>query len=151
MNTHLKVNYPLIQTPRSCPVSGPMSGWNAQFACPSGRFGSLAGRLMSVRNAKMNRFAVETLDVQPNDQVLEIGFGPGSAIGMLAERTMHGFVAGVDLSNVMVRQAARRNLDHIVSGRVEVGQGSVANLHYSFSACSRSALNPSFDTAPAVP
>ncbi len=137
MNTHLKVNHPLIQTPNSCPrsgqTSGQTSGWKAQFACPTGRFGSLVGRLMSVKNAKMNRFAVETLDVQPGDQVLEIGFGPGSTIGMLAERTTHGFVAGIDLSDVMVRQAAKRNLDHIVAGRVEVCQGSVANLPYEYS------------------
>lgn len=132
MNTHLKVNHPLIQTPRSCQPPGQTSRWKAQFACPSGRVGSLVGRLMSVKNAKMNRFAVETLDVRSDDQVLEIGFGPGSTIGMLAERTTHGFVAGVDLSDVMVRQAAKRNLDQIVAGRVEVCQGSVANLPYEY-------------------
>src|SRR5215470_14795935 len=51
---------------------------------------------------------------------------------MMAECTTHGYVAGIDLSDVMVRQAARRNLDFIVKGRVELCQGSVANLPYEY-------------------
>src|SRR5262245_13544170 len=128
MNTEIKINHPLIQTPNPCPASG----WKSQFACPTGRFGSLVGHLMAFKNDKMNRFAVEMLDLKPDDQALEIGFGPGRTIQMMAERTIHGYVAGIDLSNVMVRQAARRNLDYIVNGRVELCQGSVANLPYEY-------------------
>jgi ubiquinone/menaquinone biosynthesis C-methylase UbiE len=51
---------------------------------------------------------------------------------MIAERAEAGFVAGVDLSDVMARQAAKFNLDLIVSGRVELCQGSVANLPYEY-------------------
>src|SRR5262249_2947846 len=123
-----KVNHPLIQNPRSCRASG----WKSQFACPTGRFGLLVGYVMALKNAGMNRFAVETLDVKPEDQVLEIGFGPGRTIQMLAERVTRGYVAGIDLSEVMVRQAAKRNLDHIVTGRVELCRGSVANLPYEY-------------------
>src|SRR5262245_804219 len=128
MNTEIKINHPLIQTPNPCPASG----WKSQFACPTGRFGSLVGHLMAFKNDKMNRFAVEMLDLKPDDQALEIGFGPGRTIQMMAERTIHGYVAGIDLSNVMVRQAARRNLDYIVTGRVELCRGSVANLPYEY-------------------
>jgi ubiquinone/menaquinone biosynthesis C-methylase UbiE len=70
------------------------------------------------------------LDVQPDDQALEIGFGHGRTIRMIAERAKAGFVAGVDLSDVMVRQAAKYNLDLIVAGRAEVCKGSVADLPY---------------------
>jgi SAM-dependent methyltransferase len=92
--------------------------------------GRLVGRLMAAKNARMNEFAVEMLDVQPDDQALEIGFGHGRTIRMIAERARAGFVAGIDLSDVMVRQAAKYNLDLIVAGRVEVCQGSVADLPY---------------------
>jgi len=128
MNTQIDVNHPLIQP--SSPTGCRASGLRSQFACPTGLIGGLVGRLMGVKNARMNAFAVEMLDVQPYDQALEIGFGHGRTIRMIAEKARAGFVAGVDLSDVMVRQAAKYNLDLIVAGRVEVCQGSVADLPY---------------------
>src|SRR5499426_1585103 len=128
MSTQINVNQPLIQPSHStgCKASGLVS----QFACPTGMLGRLVGRLMAVKNTRMNEFAVEMLDVQPDDQALEIGFGHGRTIRMIAERARAGFVAGVDLSDVMVRQAAKHNFELIVAGRAEVRQGSVADLPY---------------------
>jgi SAM-dependent methyltransferase len=125
MNMQIDINQPLIQPshPTKCKAA-------SQFACPTGLPGRLAGRLMAIMNAGMNEFAVDMLRVQPNDQVLEIGFGHGRTIRTIAERARAGFVAGVDLSDVMVRQAAKYNLDMIVAGRVEICQGSVADLPY---------------------
>lgn len=125
MNMQIDINRSLIQpSPRTtCRAA-------SQFACPTGLPGRLVGRLMAIKNAGMNRFAVEMLRVQPDDQVLEIGFGHGRTIRMIAEQAKAGFVAGIDLSEVMVRQAAKYNLDLIVAGRVEVSHGSVADLPY---------------------
>jgi ubiquinone/menaquinone biosynthesis C-methylase UbiE len=128
MNTQINVNRPLIQPSSSTGCKA--SSLTSQFACPTGLLGGIVGRLMAVKNARMNEFAVEMLDVQPDDQALEIGFGHGRTIRMIAERAKAGFVAGVDLSDVMVRQAAKHNLDLIVAGRAEVCQGSVADLPY---------------------
>jgi len=130
MNTQINLNQPLIQPSSSTGCKA--SSLTSQFACPTGLLGGGVGRLMAVKNAKMNKFAVEMLDVQPDDQALEIGFGHGRTIRMMAERAKAGFVAGVDLSDVMARQAAKYNLDLIVSGRVELCQGSVANLPYEY-------------------
>ena len=101
-----------------------------QFGRPAGMAGWLVGRLMAVKNAAMNRLAVELLDVQPDDAVLEIGFGPGQALELIAERLTSGYVAGVDHSPVMLRQAARRNRRMIARARVELRQASVAALPY---------------------
>ena len=128
MNTQINLNQPLIQPSSSTGCKA--SSLTSQFACPIGLLGGGVGRLMAVKNAKMNEFAVEMLDVQPDDQALEIGFGHGRTIRMIAERAKAGFVAGVDLSDVMVRQAAKYNLDLIVADRAEVRQGSVADLPY---------------------
>jgi len=73
---------------------------------------------------------VERLGVEPDDHILEIGFGPGTAIEMIAKRATNGFVAGVDHSNVMVRQAAERNRRSIETGCVELRQGTVSSLPY---------------------
>src|SRR5262245_25779963 len=128
MSTQININQPLLQPSHStgCKVSG----LESQFACPTGALGRLVGRLMAIKNARMNEFAVKMLDIQPDDQALEIGFGHGRTIRMIAERAKAGFVAGVDLSDVMLRQATRYNLDLIVAGRTELCQGSVADLPY---------------------
>ncbi|MGH9801035.1 MAG: class I SAM-dependent methyltransferase, partial [Blastocatellia bacterium] len=134
MNSHANFSQPFVQPTPSTPCNhdGKFSGWKAQFACPKGRLGKLVGHLMAVKNAGMNRFAVEALNVQPGDQVLEIGFGHGHAVQMIAERAANGFVAGIDISDVMVWQATKRNRQFIESGQVELCQASVANIPYEF-------------------
>lgn len=92
---------------------------------------------MAIKNAGMNRFAVEMLRLQPESQVLEIGFGHGYGIQTVAEqmisaRTTRGFIAGIDISGVMVHQAAQRNQHFIKAGLVELSQASVAAIPYEF-------------------
>jgi ubiquinone/menaquinone biosynthesis C-methylase UbiE len=61
-------------------------------------------------------------------QALEIGFGPGRLIELIAPLVPQGLVAGVDPSEVMVRQATRGNEAWIRAGRVALLQGSVSAL-----------------------
>src|SRR5919198_872052 len=73
-------------------------------------------------NRQRNSWAVSLLDVQPTDRVLEIGFGPGLAIAELSRRVGHtGHLYGIDHSEVMLRQATRRNAEAVRSGRVNLG------------------------------
>ena len=99
-----------------------------QWGKPAGWIGRMAGHVMAVKNGGMNRATIAHLDLQPNDRVLEIGFGPGKAIRMVAERLPNGFVAGLDHSPIMVRQAAYRNRKLIRAGAVEVRLGDVARI-----------------------
>jgi SAM-dependent methyltransferase len=101
-----------------------------QFGRPSGPLGRGAGWIMGSRasNRERNRWAVSLLDVQPSDRVLEIGFGPGLAIRGIARLAAQGYVCGIDHSEVMVRQASRRNAQALSSGRVDLRLGSVESL-----------------------
>lgn len=103
-------------------------GLRRQFARPAGLLGGLVGHLMARKNAAMNRIAIEALEARPTDEVLEIGFGPGTTIAELARRAAR--VAGVDLSEAMVRQATRRNRAAVAAGRVELHAGSVLELPF---------------------
>lgn len=105
-------------------------GWKQQFGRPAGLLGRVAGNLMAMTNAPMNRLAADLLDVQPDDHILEIGFGPGTLIRILARRAPRGSVAGVDHSKVMVEQASRRNEEFVRTGRVEAKEGSVSKLPF---------------------
>jgi SAM-dependent methyltransferase len=102
----------------------------SQFQRPTGLWGRAAGALMAHRssNRKRNAWAVSLLDVQRDDRVLEIGFGPGIAIKELSARASEGYVCGLDHSAVMVQQAARRNAAAVRRGQVDLRLGSVDEL-----------------------
>jgi SAM-dependent methyltransferase len=101
-----------------------------QFGHPHGFGGRAAGWVMATRgsNRERNIWAVGLLDVQPHDRVLEIGFGPGVAIREFASRATNGLVVGVDHSEVMVRQARKRNAAAVRAGRVDLRLGSAEAL-----------------------
>jgi ubiquinone/menaquinone biosynthesis C-methylase UbiE len=79
-------------------------------------------------NRQRNRWVVSLLDVQPTDRVLEIGFGPGRAIAELSRRATRGTVYGIDHSEVMLKQATRRNAAAIRAQRVKLVQASSDQL-----------------------
>jgi ubiquinone/menaquinone biosynthesis C-methylase UbiE len=103
---------------------------NSQFGKPRGAAGWVAGQMMAVLNAGMIERAVALLDVQPEDTVLEIGFGAGTLIRRAAQRATRGFVAGIDVSDVMLRQAMARNRAAIRAGRVELRVAGVSRIPY---------------------
>jgi len=75
---------------------------------PRGALGAVMGWLMEGLNAVQNRATVDALDPPPGGAVLEIGFGPGHALKMLARSRPLGLVAGIDHSELMVARARRR-------------------------------------------
>jgi len=83
---------------------------------------------MEVANRRPNRAAIAALDVRPNDDVLEVGFGPGAAIRALAALAPAGRIYGVDRSQVMLDLARRRNRAAIRSGQVVLKLGSFDSL-----------------------
>jgi ubiquinone/menaquinone biosynthesis C-methylase UbiE len=101
-----------------------------QFGHPRRVGGRLAGWVMAHRssNRRRNQWVVRLLDVQPTDRVLEVGFGPGLAIAALSGRATRGKVYGVDHSEVMFRQAAKRNAAAIRDQRVKLFQTPVERL-----------------------
>lgn len=114
-----------------------------RFSHPSGLGGRVAGWVMSRRpsNLERNRWAVDLLDIQPTDRVIEIGCGPGIAIAALAERACEGLVVGVDRSDVMIHQARRRNKEAIEAGRIRLVHAAIEHLD---------AVDGPFDAALAV-
>jgi SAM-dependent methyltransferase len=83
---------------------------------------------MSVLNAIPIRHAVEALEVAPGDHVLELGFGSGRSLGMLAALAKEGIVCGVDQSELMVARATRRYRTGIKSGHIRVSRGGFRPL-----------------------
>lgn len=101
-----------------------------QFQRPTGVLGSLAGLVMASRpsNRSRNTWAVEQLDLQTTDRVLEVGFGPGLALAQIAKCCPSAQVVGIDHSSEMLRQAERRNRKGLSLGRLELVQASLNTL-----------------------
>ncbi|MDB5397347.1 MAG: hypothetical protein JWM91_4853 [Rhodospirillales bacterium] len=102
-----------------------------QLKSPSGFAGRLTGSLMRIANDKPNRLAVDALRIGCRDNVLELGFGPGHAIEMMASRTPAGTICGLDQSAVMLEQAERRNQTAIEEGRVFLYRAAFESLPFA--------------------
>src|ERR1700757_1905903 len=100
------------------------------FGRPKGTLGRLGGIIMARTNQKCAAWVINLLDTQSNDRVLEVGFGPGVGIQLLARSASAGFVAGVDYSEEMVEQATARNVKNIERGRVNLRHGPVESLPF---------------------
>lgn len=100
------------------------------FGRPQGMLGRLGGFIMARTNRNIAARAIALLDVQPHDSVLEIGFGPGVGIELVASMLSSGRVAGVDASAEMVEQARVRNAEALKTGRVKLRRGSVETLPF---------------------
>jgi ubiquinone/menaquinone biosynthesis C-methylase UbiE len=99
------------------------------FGQPRGFLGRLGGVIMARTNDPCGAWVIELLNVAPNESVLEVGFGPGTAIRRLSALAAH--VAGVDPSREMVAQARARNAIALENGRVELLRGSVEDLPFA--------------------
>jgi len=97
---------------------------------------------MAIETASLNSKALGLLALQPTDRLLEVGFGHGRTIRLAATQVPQGFVAGVDVSEDMVRMAQRRCLDVAGKGLVELIVGDSRRLRYA---------DTSFDKVLSVP
>ncbi|MBT2639518.1 class I SAM-dependent methyltransferase [Bacillus sp. ISL-39] len=99
-----------------------------QFEKPKGILGKLAGTIMYFENRKINRWSINKLQVNKNDRILEVGFGPGYGIKTLMSNFRGIEVDGIDLSAKMKEEAAKRNKEWIETGKVQLTIGDVIDF-----------------------
>jgi ubiquinone/menaquinone biosynthesis C-methylase UbiE len=103
----------------------------AQLRQPSGLFGKFVmGDFLDRHNEKMNHFAVEMLDLQPTDRVLDIGFGGGVTIEKMLSTIDNGKIYGVDFSQVMVEQAKQKFRSAIKADKISIEFADVRELPF---------------------
>lgn len=108
-----------------------MNALAVQLRKPVGEYGREVGKVMAQKNAEVNAFTLECLDVQPKDHVLEIGFGPGEGIAQAVQLTPEGFVAGIDYSPDMLAMAKERNYRALMQEQGELQLGHAQELPYT--------------------
>lgn len=74
------------------------------------------------------RWAVEFMDVQPSDHVLEIGCGPGAGAEAICSKLETGKLFAIDRSESGVDRTKRRCAKYVEAGRLTVRQIDLATL-----------------------
>src|SRR3954464_11897660 len=74
------------------------------------------------------KWAVDLMDPQPGDSVLEIGCGPGAGAELICERLTSGKLFAIDRSESGVDRTRRRCAKFIEAGRLTVRQIDLATL-----------------------
>ena len=93
-----------------------------QFRKPTGFLGKIISRIMIRGNRVAYDKIIPDLAIAPNDKILEIGYGHGLGIGMIASG-YHCTVTGIDFSELMFREASQRNKKHIDQKKVDLYLG----------------------------
>lgn len=101
-----------------------------QLGKPTGIFALVLGWLWNWRNIALNKAVLDLLDLKPNDNVLEIGFGGGYLIYGMAMSNPEVSITGIDKSSALVDIGKRRFSDLIRFGRVALQQGEVERLPF---------------------
>ncbi len=85
---------------------------------------------MKRANRQPTRLAIDALDIQTEDDVLDLGCGPGQAMEIMLPLAGSGTVHGIDQSATMVVEASRTNRAAINTARATVCRGVFESLPY---------------------
>ena len=112
-------------------MRGPSEFIADQLRSPSGPFGRIVlSRFFKRSSAALNGLTLASLALEPEDRVLEVGFGSGDLMARVVPVVSEGFVAGVDFSPDMVDVCAKRFAPLLTEGRVELRCGDADALPY---------------------
>ena len=92
---------------------------------PSGFLGRFVLQPLFIKgNAELNALLLSQLKLQPDNRVLEIGFGPGVLLNQMADLVSSGHVYGLDFSETMFQAASQRNQAWLLEERMTLRLGS---------------------------
>jgi len=105
--------------------------WSAigrQLRHAMGAFGWTVGHFMRFLNARSNALAIAALDLQGDEDILELGCGPGRAVKLMAAQAPRGVIHAIDQSAAMLAQSRSRNWETIRAGCVHLYQARFEDL-----------------------
>lgn len=101
-----------------------------QLRKPHGAFAKTIGERMNESNRSLYKLVLQRLELQPGNQVLEIGFGNGHFFKEILGKAEGLKLYGIDYSAAMVKAARKKNLDLIRQGQLELKMGNSDQLPY---------------------
>jgi ubiquinone/menaquinone biosynthesis C-methylase UbiE len=103
----------------------------AQLRQPSGFFGRhIMVHLLNRINVSINNLALEALQLNSHDHVLEVGFGGGDLIARMSRVLAKGRITGVDFSQDAVEACTKRFASFIKAGMIDLHCANVVELPF---------------------
>ena len=98
---------------------------------PEGFFGKMMVNGMNGGgHAQMANWALSSVQIKEDGQILDIGCGGGANIARLLQRAPKGVVQGIGYSSVSVAKSSKVNAKAIAEGRCKVQEASVVELPF---------------------
>lgn len=102
------------------------SAFSAFWGVPSGPIGWVGARVLPFVAGRLYAVAADALDLQPEDDLLDVGCGAGV---LLCDRAAEvRYVAGIDASEIQVGLARQRLAERIAQGTAQIVLGDAAAL-----------------------
>ena len=108
--------------------------WERYFAKQAGHPSGIASGIfvlgMNRVDGYVNRVTVQLLGINSTDRILDIGFGGGVAIVEMTKLAPGGLVAGIEISDAMLKRGRKKFNKLISQGKVELKEGSASQIPY---------------------
>ena len=79
-----------------------------QLSNPSGWFGkNITAVILNKGNGTLEDMGLRLMDIQPDDSILEIGFGNGRLISFMGNKIVAGKITGIEISKDMIALSAK--------------------------------------------
>ncbi len=88
-----------------------------QLGNPSGEGGIKTAEMMNISNQGMIANTIALLDIQPGDQILEIGPGNGKHVASVLDSFDSVYYTGMDISETMIAAAHALNAESVLAGK----------------------------------
>ena len=102
-----------------------------QSRMPTGILGLLNAIFMKKKNMLVYDWVIKLLTIQITDKILEIGFASGDGIKKISEIIKEGFIAGIDISEIMVKKAIKLNYKGISQGKIDIKLCGTRSIPYA--------------------
>jgi cyclopropane fatty-acyl-phospholipid synthase-like methyltransferase len=83
------------------------------------------------KTKSLYHWAIEQLQVEPFQHILEIGYGNGDSLHEIAKKTSAGFIAGTEASIKGYHSAHKKNKQFIENERMQLHIGGIGSLPYT--------------------
>ncbi|MCB2356393.1 class I SAM-dependent methyltransferase [Clostridium estertheticum] len=100
-----------------------------QFGKPTGIGGVISTFIMNRMNQIQYKSVVSNLNCCKNDRVLDIGFGNGYLLNLLAKKNEGGFY-GIEISDDMLKAGYKRNKELIKQRKIHLAVGNVMDIPF---------------------
>ena len=90
------------------------------FGNPQGIAGIIMTKIMNIMNQKLYNSVLRHINLEPNNIILDIGFGNGYLINKLFKKNIPIKIYGIEISNDMVNKVSRKNKHHIKNDRLKL-------------------------------